>query len=190
ASLTLMLTQAQDNLLVHDYRIIATNEKGDEKEYLAFSEFYRDPVPDPVAITVGDLEPDTTYEFEIYASDAFGDESKNSVSTMGKTSNEKPEVTLSENSLSDTKAKVEVEVKNIRPPQSDWVGVYEGKVVPGEANSAIWWMYTPDANEGAYKLTYDPAVNVQPDRYKANLTYILVYFHGSGYDDVASPTID
>src|SRR5699024_12384502 len=91
ASLTLMLTQAQDNLLVHDYRIIATNEKGDEKEYLAFSEFYRDPVPDPVAITVGDLEPDTTYEFDIYALDAFGNESKNSVSTMGKTSNEKHE---------------------------------------------------------------------------------------------------
>src|SRR5699024_3015713 len=80
ASLTLMLTQAQDNLLVHDYRIIATNEKGDDKEYLAFSEFYRDPVPDPVAITVGDLESDTTYEFDIYALDAFGNESKNSVS--------------------------------------------------------------------------------------------------------------
>lgn len=190
ASLTLMLTQAQDNLLVHDYRIIATNEKGDEKEYLAFSEFYRDPVPDPVAITVGDLEPDTTYEFDIYALDAFGNESKNSVSTMGKTSNEKPEVTLSENSLSDTKTKVDVEVKNIRPPQSDWVGVYEENVEPGEANPAIWWMYTPDDNEGAFKFTYDPADNVKPDRYKANQTYKMVYFYGSGYDDVASTTFD
>lgn len=190
ASLSLMLTQAQDNLLVHDYRIIATNNKGEEKEYLAFSEFYRAPVPDPVAITVGDLEPDTTYEFDVYAVDSFGNESKNSVSTMGKTSNEKPEVILSEDSLPSNQDKVDVEVKNIRAPQSDWVGVYEKNIDPGEANPAIWWMYTPEDNEGSFTFTYDPADNIYPDRYKESGNYKMVYFYGSGYDEVASTTFD
>lgn len=190
ASLTLMLTQAQDNLLVHDYRIIATNNKGEEKEYLAFSEFYRDPVPDPVSITVGELERDTTYEFDIYALDAFGNESKHSLSTMGKTSNEKMEVILSDDALPNTREKVDVEIKGIRPPQSDWVGVYEKNAEPGEANPAIWWMYTPEDNEGSFKFTYDPADNVKPDRYVKDKAYKMVYFYGSGYDDVSSTTFD
>ncbi|WP_255585188.1 hypothetical protein [Virgibacillus saliphilus] len=85
STLTLLLTQAKDNLLVHDYRIVARAVGGEEKEYLAFSEFYKDPVPDPVSITVSDLEPNTIYEFDVYALDAFGNESERSISTMGKT---------------------------------------------------------------------------------------------------------
>ena len=48
-SLAIMLTQAKDDLLVHDYKIVvkcADNGKV-EKELLAFSEFYKDPVPNP-----------------------------------------------------------------------------------------------------------------------------------------------
>lgn len=184
-TLTILITQAKDNLLVHDYQIIAKTEEGEEQEYLAFSEFYKDPVPDPVAITVNDLEPDTTYEFEVYALDAFENESKRSLSTMGKTSNEKPSITLSEDTLSSNE-KVDVKVENIRPPEDDWVGVYEEGVEPGEANPAIWWMYTPEDNEGAFKFKYNPEDNEYPDRYKENATYKMVYFYGSGYDAVAS----
>src|SRR5690625_1845937 len=75
-SLTLILTQAKDNLLVHDYRIVAKAEGEEEKEYLAFSEFYKDPVPNPIGITVNGLKPNTVYEFDVYALDAFGNESK------------------------------------------------------------------------------------------------------------------
>lgn len=189
-SLTLKLTQAQDNLLVHDYKIIARTEDGEEEEYLAFSEFYKDPVPDPVSITVSGLEPKTTYEFDIYALDAFGNKSESALSTMGKTSNEKPEVVLSKDTLSSTDEKVDGKVKNIRPPESDWVGVYEENVDPGEENPAIWWMYTPEDNEGTFSFTYDPEDNEKPDRYEGNSTYKMVYFYGSGYDEVARAQFD
>lgn len=188
-SLTIMLTQAKDNLLVHDYRIVAKAKGEEEKEYLAFSEFYKDPVPDPLGITVNGLKPDTIYEFDIYALDAFGNESKHSLSTMGKTSDEElVNITLSPDTVPGTHDKIEVKVEHVREPLDDWIGVYEENEKPGEATPSIWWMYTPEVDNGTVTFTYDPSNNVYPGRYKENATYKMVYFYGSGYDAVASQT--
>src|SRR5699024_12497832 len=39
--LTIALTQAKDDLHVHDYRIEARPEEEDKKDYLVFSDFYK-----------------------------------------------------------------------------------------------------------------------------------------------------
>jgi len=187
-SLTLILTQAKDNLLVHDYRIVAKAEGEEEKEYLAFSEFYKDPVPNPIGITVNGLKPNTVYEFDVYALDAFGNESKDSLSTMGKTSDKGPTITLSSDTLSGIHETVDVKVENIREPLDDWIGLYEVDVEPGQANPSIWWMYTPEVNDGTFTFTYEPSSNIYPDRYKENATYKMIYFYGSGYEAVTSQT--
>src|SRR5699024_6508926 len=70
-SLTIALTQAEDDLHVHDYRIEARPEGEDKKDYLVFSEFYKSPMPNPLNIIISDLKPNTLYEFDIYAIDAF-----------------------------------------------------------------------------------------------------------------------
>jgi hypothetical protein len=86
-SVAIMFTQAKDNLLVHDYKIIARNAETKEvvKEYLAFSEFYSDPVPNPLTLQIGELKPSTMYEIEVLAVDAFGNVSNNSLKVLGKT---------------------------------------------------------------------------------------------------------
>ena len=56
-----------------------------KKKYLAFSEFYKDPVPNPLTLTIDRLKPNTLYEVEIFALDAYGKESPNSLKVLGKT---------------------------------------------------------------------------------------------------------
>jgi hypothetical protein len=87
ASFTIMLTQAKDDLLVHDYKIVAKNVDTGEiaKEILAFSEFYKDPVPHPITLPVDGLKQNTFYEIEVHALDAYGKESKNSLKVLGRT---------------------------------------------------------------------------------------------------------
>lgn len=87
ASLAVMLTQANDDLLVHDYKIEALNlETGAvEKDVLAFSEFYKDPVPNPITLPIDGLKPNTLYEIKVHALDAFGNVSKDSLKVLGKT---------------------------------------------------------------------------------------------------------
>src|SRR5690625_6503428 len=58
-SLTIALTQAEDDLHVHDYRIEARPEGEDKKDYLVFSEFYKSPMPNPLNIIISDLKPNT-----------------------------------------------------------------------------------------------------------------------------------
>src|SRR5699024_5971616 len=101
-SLTISLTQAEDDLHEHEYRIKARPLVDDKKDYLFFSEFYKSPIPNPLNIIISDLKPNTLYEFDVYAVDAFGNESKHSLSTMGKTSDEIPTITLSQDTLSGT----------------------------------------------------------------------------------------
>src|SRR5690625_6546007 len=76
-------------------------------------------MPNPLNIIISDLKPNTLYEFDVYAIDAFGNESKHSLSTMGKTSDEIPTITLSQDTLSGTEEKLEVTVKNIRKPVAE-----------------------------------------------------------------------
>lgn len=85
--LTIMFTQAKDNLLVHDYKIVAKNAETGEiaKEFLAFSEFYSDPVPNPLTLPIEGLQPNTLYTIEVRAVDAYGNESKDSLQALGRT---------------------------------------------------------------------------------------------------------
>src|SRR5690625_2740402 len=99
-------------------------------------------MPNPLNIIISDLKPNTLYEFDVYAIDAFGNESKHSLSTMGKTSDEIPTITLSQDTLSGTEEKLEVTVKNIRKPVADWIGLYGEYVDPRVIYPALWWMYT------------------------------------------------
>ena len=190
-SLAIMFTQAKDDLLVHDYKVVvkfADNGKV-AQELLAFSEFYKDPIPNPLMLPIDGLVPNTLYEIEVFALDAYGNESKDSLKVLGKTLDgavENVTITLSKNSLNGVKETVEVTVEHVRTPKSDWIGLYEVNENPGNIAS-IWWMYT-QVTEATVKFTYDPSENFHPDRYKEGSTYKFIYFYGSGYDAVASTT--
>ncbi|MFK9092135.1 metallophosphoesterase family protein [Bacillus salipaludis] len=187
AGLTVMLTQAIDDLHVHDYKLKAKNvETGKvEKEILAFSEFYKDPIPNPLTLPLNGLKSNTLYEIEVFALDAFANESHNSLKVLGKTS-QGPAITLSKTELIGVGDKLDVIVENVRVPNGDWVGLYEVNENPGNVGS-IWWMYTK-VTDGTCSFTYDPKTNTYPARYKEGATYKLIYFYGSGYDAVAEAT--
>lgn len=187
-SLAIMLTQAKDDLLVHDYKVVARNAETGEvaNEFLAFSEFYKDPVPNPLTLPVGELKPNTTYEIEVHALDAYGNVSNNSLKVLGKTLDgvvKDVTIKLSKNVLNGVADTVEVTVENARMPKSDWIGLYEVNEKPGDI-AAIWWMYT-QPTDGTLKFTYKGSSS---SRYKEGSTYKFVYFYGSGYDAVASTT--
>lgn len=189
--LVIAFNQAKDNLLVHDYKIVARNlgTSKVEKEFLAFSEFYKDFVPDPLVLNLDGLNPNTKYEFEVQALDAYGNVSKNSLKVTGKTLQgvvKDVTITLSKDTLNGIEDTVEVTVENARVPQSDWIGLYEANENPG-GPASIWWMYTKVDN-GTFKVTYNPKDNKYPDRYKEGSTYKFVYFYGGGYEAVASAT--
>jgi Calcineurin-like phosphoesterase len=188
-SLAIMLTQAKDDLLVHDYKIIAKRvDNGEiEKEVLAFSDFYKDPVPNPITLNIDGLKPNTLYELEVFALDAYGNQSRKSLKVLGKTIDGKEiSISLSKTELKGVKDTVDVTVENARVPKSDWVGIYEVNEKPGSVSS-IWWMWTKVDN-GTLQFTYDPSKNFYPDRYKVGSTYKVIYFYGSGYDEAASTT--
>ena len=72
-----------------------------EKELFAFSEFYKDPIPNPLTLPIDGLAPNTLYEIEVFALDAYGNESKDSLKVLGKTIDgvvENVAITLSKNS--------------------------------------------------------------------------------------------
>ncbi len=66
-----------DNLLVHSYRVQAKDKQTGEikNKLLAFSEFYRDPVPKDLTFTLAGLDGGKTYLLEVVAIDSFGNES-------------------------------------------------------------------------------------------------------------------
>jgi hypothetical protein len=187
AGLTVMFTQAKDDLLVHDYKMKAINvETGEiEKEILAFSEFYKDPIPNPITLPINGLKSNTLYEVKVHAVDAFGNESQNSLKVLGKTA-QGPVISLSKDILNGLEDKVDVTVENVRVPNGDWIGLYEASENPGKAAS-IWWTYTK-VTDGSCKFTFDPKNNLYPARYKEGGAYKFVYFYGSGYDAVAETT--
>jgi len=86
--LEIEIPQATDDRLTHDYRVRATDRITGVivREFLAFSEFYRDPVPDPLSLTVDELTPGTPYEIEVWAIDSFDNESERALRTEGRTS--------------------------------------------------------------------------------------------------------
>src|SRR5699024_12854661 len=131
-------------------------------------EFYKSPMPNPLNIIISDLKPNTLYEFDVYAVDAFGNESKHSLSTMGKTSDEIPKITLSQVTLSGNEEKLEVTVKNIRKHVADWIGLYEENVELGVKNLAIWWMYTLSVNEVMVTFNYVATDIKYDNEYKEN----------------------
>ena len=74
---TVTFPQALDNLLVHSYRVQARDKQTGEikNKLLAFSEFYRDPVPKDLTFTLAGLDGGKTYTLEVVAIDSFGNES-------------------------------------------------------------------------------------------------------------------
>ncbi len=74
---TVTFPQALDNLLVHSYRVQARDKQTGEikNKLLAFSEFYRDPVPKELTFTLAGLDGGKTYTLEVVAIDSFGNES-------------------------------------------------------------------------------------------------------------------
>lgn len=87
SALAIMFNQAKDDLLVHDYKVVATNSETGEvaKEILAFSEFYKDPMPNPLTLNIEGLQANTAYQIEVYALDAYGNASKAPLKAIGKT---------------------------------------------------------------------------------------------------------
>ncbi|HEK9101743.1 metallophosphoesterase [Bacillus pfraonensis] len=78
SSVTATFPQAKDNLLVHSYRLQARDKETGEikNKLLAFSEFYRDPVPKELTFTLAGLDSGKTYTLEAVAIDSFGNESE------------------------------------------------------------------------------------------------------------------
>jgi 3',5'-cyclic AMP phosphodiesterase CpdA len=190
-SLAVMFTQAKDDLLVHDYKVEITDSTQGKKvkEFLAFSEFYKDPIPNPLTLRIDGLQPNTLYEINVFALDAFGNQSPNALKVLGKTIDGEIKditITLSKNTLTGSTETVDVLVENARVPQGDWIGLYEVSETPGN-EPAIWWEYTNVTN-GTYRVTYDPSKNSYPGRYQSGKTYKFVYFYGSGYDAVTHAT--
>ncbi|MED3910792.1 phosphatase [Peribacillus simplex] len=72
--MNIMFNQANDNSLVHSYKVVAKNKLTGQitKEFRSFSEFYKDPVPNPFVQPVKGLQPGTSYSIEVYAIDSFG----------------------------------------------------------------------------------------------------------------------
>lgn len=87
--LTIMFTQAIDSLLVHDYKVVVKVAETGEvaNQFLAFSEFYRCPVPNPLTLPFDGLQPNTLYEIEIHALNSYGNVSSNSLKVLGRTLN-------------------------------------------------------------------------------------------------------
>ncbi|MDF2036224.1 metallophosphoesterase [Cytobacillus oceanisediminis] len=85
--MAIMFTQAKDDLLVHDYKVVARHANSEEvvKEFLAFSEFYKDPVPNPLTLTIEGLQANTAYQIEVHALDAYGNVCKKPLRALGKT---------------------------------------------------------------------------------------------------------
>ncbi|SFB08689.1 3',5'-cyclic AMP phosphodiesterase CpdA [Lentibacillus halodurans] len=79
--------QASDNILVHSYQVTAVNKMTGEtaKEYTAFSEYYKDSVPEKLELPISGLKPGNEYEINIKAIDAFGNISDESLTTVGNT---------------------------------------------------------------------------------------------------------
>ena len=74
---TVTFPQALDNLLVHSYRVQARDKQTGEikNKLLAFSEFYRDPVPKDLYVYACRIRWRKTYTLEVVAIDSFGNES-------------------------------------------------------------------------------------------------------------------
>ncbi|PWW32528.1 3',5'-cyclic AMP phosphodiesterase CpdA [Cytobacillus oceanisediminis] len=87
AALAIMFNQAKDDLLVHDYKVVAKNAETGEvaKQLLAFSEFYKDPVPNPLTLKIEGLQANTAYQIEVHALDAYGNVCKTPLKALGKT---------------------------------------------------------------------------------------------------------
>lgn len=79
--------QARDNLLVHSYRLTATNAATGEigGEVTAFADFYYDPVPENLTFTIPGLRPAVEYEFAVTALDSFGNPTKKPLTTTAST---------------------------------------------------------------------------------------------------------
>ncbi|MBO7678162.1 MAG: metallophosphoesterase [Thermoguttaceae bacterium] len=94
---TLTFRQGCDKTIVHSYRVDLTDETGPEAETLppiyAWSEYYFQPIPDPMRITLDTLEPSRRYRAEITAINPFGKESSAKISAQIETAKDEEDHT-------------------------------------------------------------------------------------------------
>ncbi|MEG0667604.1 MAG: metallophosphoesterase [Clostridium sp.] len=78
---TITFKQATHKDFVHSYRIeIEENGSQEVKQsFSAFSEFYKNIVPEQLTFNIDNLNCDTTYKIKVYAIESFGNESKNPI---------------------------------------------------------------------------------------------------------------
>lgn len=86
-SIAIVFDQAQDNELVHSYRVALKDaETGTQiMRHLAYSEFYLYPMPEKLQLTLTELEPERSYSIEVHAIDAFGNVSEQALQASGRT---------------------------------------------------------------------------------------------------------
>lgn len=86
-SIAIVFDQAQDNELVHSYRITLSDEETGTQlaQCFAYSEFYLHPMPEKLQLTLTELEPEHGYSIEVHAIDAFGNVSEQALSARGRT---------------------------------------------------------------------------------------------------------
>lgn len=86
---TLVFRQGCDKTVVHSYRVDLIDETdpdtGEIPSVYAWSQYYFQPMPDPMRITLDTLEPSREYRAEITAINPFGKESSSKISTRFKT---------------------------------------------------------------------------------------------------------
>ncbi|KNF08955.1 putative phosphohydrolase [Gottschalkia purinilytica] len=87
-SIKITFDQAKHEDLVHSYKVQAINKITGkiDKEFLAFSEFYFDPVLEKLSFNISSLKADTDYDIVITAIESFGKESEIPLKATFKTS--------------------------------------------------------------------------------------------------------
>lgn len=192
-SVKMTFDQAKDEDMIHSYKIQAVNKENNnvDKEFLAFSEFYKYPMPEKLTLEITGLSSNVDYEFRIIAIDSFG---KESIEPLKGIVNE-PTLTLSEN-IVNINGTIEVTLNNGRkePGSEDWIGIYEENETPDGDPYAIWWRTLPQLDITAEHGTFvfDPE-NISSDkkhRYHGGGKYKFIFAYDDTFDIQATSSFE
>jgi hypothetical protein len=83
---TILVSQAIDSLLVHDYEVVIKKQKqGKQQINSCLLRILQSPVPNSLILQIDGLQTDTLYKIEVSALDSYGNLSTNSLNVLGKT---------------------------------------------------------------------------------------------------------
>ena len=71
-SATIKIPQAKDDDCVYSYNVVCESAEGKKKEYNFFSEYFFEPMPEYVTVSLSALTADTDYTISVYPVDVFG----------------------------------------------------------------------------------------------------------------------